>query len=82
MKKLADRVFLLCAAAALLSVPALTLARVSARQSLYYENRTLADKPAWDWEAVLEGDWFSGGGGGGKLQNDNALTARPESCRY
>lgn len=60
MKKLADRVFLLCAAAALLSVPALTLARVSARQSLYYENRTLADKPAWDWEAVLEGDWFSG----------------------
>lgn len=60
MKKLADRVFLICAAMALLAVPALTLARMSTRQALYYENRTLADKPVWDWEAVLEGDWFSG----------------------
>ena len=57
MKRSAQLFFALCFCAFLGTVAALTLLLPKERSS-YYENRALAQKPAFSWESFLSGDYF------------------------
>lgn len=59
MKKFFDRAFLLGLMAFLLAVPAALLLWSRKETTAYYENRTLAARPALTWEGVRDGSFGS-----------------------
>ena len=59
MKKFFDCAFLLALAAILLAVPAVLLTSSCKETTAYYENRTLAVRPALTWESLCDGSFGS-----------------------
>ncbi len=59
MQKHLNRAFLACLLAALLAVPAWVALRSHRETSAYYENRTLAERPALTWESLWDGSFGS-----------------------
>lgn len=59
MKKIADIALLLCLAAVLFAVPALTLVKTAHNTVSYYENRSLSAQPKWTAESFWSGEYFN-----------------------
>lgn len=59
MKKIADIALLLCLAAVLFAVPALTLVKTAHNTVSYYENRSLTEQPELTAENFWSGEYFN-----------------------
>lgn len=57
MRRFFNRAFLACLLAALLAVPGWVALRSHRETSAYYENRTLAERPALTWESLWDGSF-------------------------